>query len=330
MNEPLISIVVPVYKTQQYLLKCIDSVLNQTYKNLELILVDDGSPDDCPRLCDEIAQMDQRVCVLHKRNGGVSSAKNAGIDAATGDYIGFVDSDDWIEPSMFETLLGLALEHKAEMSMCGYVHNGGIKTEISFKKNGVLKQAEALQNVLLPNGFEGFMVNKLFASKLLNATEGQTKKLRLNESIYYCEDQLFVCQAIMRSKSVAFTGAQLYHYLIRPDSLTETFTRESLTFLSAKYEIITLLKPFNMKVAEASYSNSASYFLCKFYKALRKDRATVMLLQKEARRYIGECRSVRFPIKDRIRMIGAIFFPDIFCQFWSYAKLAKRALFKLT
>ena len=100
MNEPLVSVIVPVYKVEKYLDKCIESIVGQTYENLEIILVDDGSPDNCPTMCDEWAQKDSRIKVIHKENGGLSSARNAGLDACTGDYIGFVDSDDWIEPDM--------------------------------------------------------------------------------------------------------------------------------------------------------------------------------------------------------------------------------------
>lgn len=103
--EPLISVIVPVYKVEQYLDECVQSIINQTYKNLEIILVDDGSPDRCPEMCDEYARQDSRIKVIHKENGGLSSARNAGLDVATGEYIGFVDSDDFIDKEMYEKLL---------------------------------------------------------------------------------------------------------------------------------------------------------------------------------------------------------------------------------
>ncbi|HCI64916.1 MAG TPA: glycosyl transferase, partial [Clostridiales bacterium] len=104
--NPLISVIVPVYRVEAFLPRCLDSIRGQTYKNLEIILVDDGSPDNCGKICDEYAEMDSRIRVIHKKNGGLSSARNAGLDVAVGDYIGFVDSDDWIAPEMYETLLG--------------------------------------------------------------------------------------------------------------------------------------------------------------------------------------------------------------------------------
>ena len=116
----MISIIIPVYKTEPYLRKCVDSVLAQTYTNLEVILVDDGSPDDCGKICDEYAAKDSRVKVIHKENGGLSSARNCGLDVATGKYIGFVDSDDWIDPDMYETLLGLLLRYDADIAEGSY------------------------------------------------------------------------------------------------------------------------------------------------------------------------------------------------------------------
>lgn len=101
-----VSIIVPVYKAELYIRKCIDSILSQTFTNFELLLIDDGSPDNCGKICDEYAELDTRVHVFHKENGGVSAARNLGLDHAKGDYVCFIDSDDWIDPDMLETLIG--------------------------------------------------------------------------------------------------------------------------------------------------------------------------------------------------------------------------------
>lgn len=111
--NPKISVIIPVYNVSQYLRRCVDSVINQTYSDLEIILVDDGSPDDCPQICDEYAKKDERIIVIHKPNGGLSSARNAGLDVASGAYVGFVDSDDWIEADTFEYCIGLIKKYKA-------------------------------------------------------------------------------------------------------------------------------------------------------------------------------------------------------------------------
>ena len=116
--EPKISIIVPVYNVEQYLERCVESLINQTYKNIEIILVDDGATDNSGQLCDELAQRDPRIVVYHKVNGGLSDARNYGIDKASGDYIGFIDSDDFIDDDMYEVLLSNILEYNAFISFC--------------------------------------------------------------------------------------------------------------------------------------------------------------------------------------------------------------------
>ena len=114
-KDPKISVIVPVYKVKQYLEKCVNSITNQTYKNLEIILIDDGSPDGSPALCDKLSKTDNRIKVIHKENGGVSSARNTGLANATGDYIAFVDSDDWIELETFEECYKKAKKEKSDI-----------------------------------------------------------------------------------------------------------------------------------------------------------------------------------------------------------------------
>lgn len=118
ITKPKISIIVPVYKAEPYLKKCIDSILNQTFKDFELILVDDGSPDRCGEICDEYALKDSRIKIIHKENGGQSSARNVGLDIAQGEYIGFVDSDDWIEPDMYKKLFKVLKNDNVDMAIC--------------------------------------------------------------------------------------------------------------------------------------------------------------------------------------------------------------------
>lgn len=115
----MVSIIVPIYLVKQYLPKCIESIINQTYRDIEIILVDDGSPDNCGKICDVYARKDKRIKVFQKRNGGISDARNFGIIKASGEYIGFVDGDDWIEPNMYEELLKVAIANKADIVNCG-------------------------------------------------------------------------------------------------------------------------------------------------------------------------------------------------------------------
>ena len=127
----LLTIVVPSYNVEKYLNRCVDSVLKQTYKNLEIILVDDGSTDCSGKICDSIKEKDCRVNVIHKQNGGLSSARNAGLDVATGDFIGFIDSDDWVTEDMYEYLLGLFNKYEVEIVSCSYILASDKKQKIN-------------------------------------------------------------------------------------------------------------------------------------------------------------------------------------------------------
>ena len=120
-KHDVISVIVPIYRVEEYLNQCIESIVNQTYQNLQIILVDDGSPDRCGEMCEEWARRDKRIEVLHKKNGGLSDARNAGLAIATGDCIAFVDSDDWIEPTMYEAMLSVLAKENADLVACGIV-----------------------------------------------------------------------------------------------------------------------------------------------------------------------------------------------------------------
>ena len=117
-NTPLISVIVPVYNVEKYLKKCVNSICNQTYENLEIILIDDGSTDNSGLICDELSCKDNRIVVIHQNNGGQATARNMGLSAAKGEFIGFVDSDDWIEPKLYETMLSIIQNH--DIAICGH------------------------------------------------------------------------------------------------------------------------------------------------------------------------------------------------------------------
>ena len=144
----LISVIVPVYKVEKYLRECVDSILAQTYTNLEIILVDDGSPDNCGKICDEYAQNDSRIKVIHQENGGLSAARNAGLDIATGKYIGFVDSDDYAELNMFEELHKRIIENNADLSICG-VKKFGMESRCFFYGNKCLDRTVFVQRFIM-------------------------------------------------------------------------------------------------------------------------------------------------------------------------------------
>ena len=170
MEKDLISVIVPVYKVEKYLEKCIESVLKQTYTNLQIILVDDGSPDNCGKICDEYAKKDSRIEVIHKINGGLSDARNVGINRANGRYIGFVDSDDYIKEDMYEKLINLIKEYDADISICNLYDVIDGKEYVRNKDNGIheYSRIDILKEILLDKNIQSYAWNKLYKKELFD------------------------------------------------------------------------------------------------------------------------------------------------------------------
>lgn len=210
-RQPLLSIIVPVYKAENHLDRCVESILSQTYGNIELILVDDGSPDACPSMCDSWAKRDWRVRVIHKKNNGASSARNAGLDMASGEYIGFVDADDFAEPDMYETLMKNALENNADRSGCGYFDSSRPNGNPSGEKVGVLCDKNAIV-AYSACGKHNNVWRSVYSAKAIG-------KIRFDESLVIAEDWLFNYEVSKNVSVQADTEKRLYHYESAPDSL---------------------------------------------------------------------------------------------------------------
>lgn len=170
MEQPQISVIVPIYKVEKYLPKCVNSILHQTYPNLEIILVDDGSPDGCGQLCDDYARQDSRVRVIHKTNGGLSDARNAGIDMAQGDYLAFADSDDWLEPDAYEIMLAAAQRHRAALVCAGRYdedeETGVCTIGLCPEKEELLSGEELVRRIFHWNHLDSAAWDKLYAREL--------------------------------------------------------------------------------------------------------------------------------------------------------------------
>lgn len=211
MNQPVISVIVPIYNTEQYLRQCIDSILGQTYRDLEVILVDDGSTDNCPEICEEYKRKDDRIRVIHKENGGQAGARNCGIDTAGGDYISFVDSDDWLDKDMYQSMISAIEGSDADIACCGttLVYMDGYSFSPPTEGRVYLPQ-EALQDLLTTDILRCEVTNKLFARTLF-------EKIRFPKGRIY-EDQAVVFQLIGAAKAVVHTGQPGYFYRRRPES----------------------------------------------------------------------------------------------------------------
>lgn len=207
-SQPKISVIVPVYKTEGLLDRCVESIVGQTYKNLEIILVDDGSPDNCPAMCDEWAEKDSRIRVIHKENGGVSSARNAALDIATGDYIGFVDSDDWIEPEMYSSLIQKISESGKNIALCSYyaVEISGERYECRCVVDKEVLDKDDYFRFIVLGGDGGYIWNRLYDADIL-------KEVRFDEDIWYSEDLLFNFKTAQKSNGTAILDKIEYNYV---------------------------------------------------------------------------------------------------------------------
>lgn len=206
MNE-LVSVIVPVYNVEKYLKKCVNSIINQTYKSLEIILVDDGSPDRSGALCDRLAEKDSRIRVIHKANGGVSTARNAGIEAATGEYICFVDSDDWLPENAIWDMVSLAEKEKADFVMGSAIQVGvtrALEIQLCQKESFTKPQCDKLM------GYECMLRSpwaKLFSRKIV-----QDNHLRFAEGMAYGEDRAFVWSYLCYCNRFSITSSVVYYY----------------------------------------------------------------------------------------------------------------------
>lgn len=215
-NQPLISIIVPVYRVEKYLKKCVDSLINQTYKNLEIILVDDGSPDNCPIVCDTYAKIDSRIVVIHKENGGLSDARNAGLDIASGEYIGFVDSDDYISPDMYEALLRGLTEDNSDIACCNYLQVNEEGTAYKDQelpiKDECLDSRGAYELLIKYGGYYAVAWNKLYRRQIWET-------IRYPKGRKY-EDMFVICALIEQCAKISHVNSPLYYYVRREGSIT--------------------------------------------------------------------------------------------------------------
>ena len=198
-----ISVIIPIYKTEKLLNKCIKSVVNQTFLNLEIILVDDGSPDNCPQICDEWANKDERIIVIHKENEGVSSARNTGLNVATGNYISFIDADDYIEKDYHEKLINNIIEKNSDISSCGYIFEFGSYSERMIIDDLCYNNALLyLLNCKIRPEVHG----KLYKASIIGNT-------RFNTAYGYGEDLLFNYEVFKKGLVISQISECMYHYV---------------------------------------------------------------------------------------------------------------------
>lgn len=258
MEQQKISVIVPVYKVEKYLNRCVQSVVNQTYRNLEIILVDDGSTDNCPAICDSWAKKDKRIKVIHKVNGGLSDARNVGMTAATGELIGFVDSDDWIAPDMYQHLHKIMEADNSDISVCGVkmVWEDGTSSRMLTKSgNCVLSKDEAMQAIIREDWLKHPVWYKLYKTALIRDIFFPVGK--------YHEDVFWSYQAIAKAERVSVSDQVGYYYFQRNGSIMgDGYSLKRLDAVEAKYQLLEFVRrdyPFLVSICETELFYTCLY-----------------------------------------------------------------------
>lgn len=322
---PLISVVVPVYNVEKYLNRCVESIKNQTYENLEIILVDDGSPDKCPKLCDDFKKNDKRIKVIHKKNGGLSDARNRGIDIAKGKYITFIDSDDYVKKEYVELLYHTLKKFNSDISICSHsveYENGSI-IDKSCNIEKAYSKEEALENMMYGKNIDTSSWGKLFKIELFNKIRFPINRLFEDSATTYLLFDL--------AEKISYSGKSMYFYEIRNDSITSSnfnskkmdliiSTKEMYSFIERKY-------PKLIKAAKRRLMYSYLSTLTQMIKSKNVDKNlknNVYTYIKKNRKEILSDNNI--PKRDRYALFFSYFGINCFKIIWNvYSKATGRS-----
>ena len=254
MNK-LISIIVPIYNVELYLKRCIDSILNQTYTNSEIILVDDGSLDNCPQICDDYEKKDSRIKVIHKENGGLSEARNVGLKMASGDYISFIDSDDYIDNTMYEKMINKLLEYNADIVECGtnYVYDNQV---VKYKGANIEKECNAenaLKGLILGDSFQQTVWNKIYKKNIIQDILFEKGKIN--------EEDIWTYIVFSRCNKLVSITEPLYFYIQRANSIMgQNYSIKRLDGVEARYRRLIFIK--NNYYSLYNFEKKSFFFYC--------------------------------------------------------------------
>nr|WP_302665550.1 glycosyltransferase [uncultured Agathobaculum sp.] len=304
-DKPLISIVVPVYKAEQYLAQCVSSLIQQTYHHLEIILIDDGSPDRCGEICDSFRKKDSRVIVLHQENKGVSAARNQGIMVSQGQFIAFVDADDCIEPEYIMYLVGLTKQFQCDAAV---IARSGYRMKIAEEK---LTGEQALEQMLYQKAFDTAPWGKLFRKEIVMSN-------LFPEGMFY-EDLAVICRMVAAAKHVAIGKRQLYHYRRTPDGtmqgghvlrLLDEIKAADLMFQFVSREVPAVYRAANCR----KFSACCQVFAKLPENGFEKEKRELWTYLKSSRHEILGDRRAR--VKNKIAAITLYFGENIFRTLW--------------
>lgn len=256
--EPLISVIVPVYNVEPYLRKCVDSILNQTYRNLEVILVDDGSPDVCPAICDEYAAMDNRVRVIHKENEGQAIARNTALENATGDYVTFVDADDWIDLQLYEKVMRYA-PFDVALFGCTYYDSQTGKSSVNqaCEKSVILTWADDIECVanIVNSSLFGYAGNKVYRKGLVESIRMPNAPMR--------EDFLFNVAAFSKTRQIQLVDCAGYYYVQHEGStLRKRYSGRVPDIGAVAEQMITLHPDISLEINSKLANSTIKQYIC--------------------------------------------------------------------
>lgn len=279
--NPIISVIIPIFNVEKYLKRCVDSIINQTYKNLEIILVDDGSTDECPGICDDYAKKDGRIKVIHKENGGLSDARNAGMKTASGEYIGFVDSDDWIDLQTYSLVLQKMFDTQSQIGAFNIisVSDGDFSPDLSDKFE-VLDSQKAIENTIDNVKVKTVAWNKLYHRSVLK--DLSFKIGRLNE------DEFFTFYALDKAERIVYLYRQCYYYYQRPDSIMGSYSIKRLDMLDGVRERMNFTKEHYPEIYPKAKLSFCGCCVFQYQKLLRNKKVDKY---KEGKQKIKKLRS---------------------------------------
>lgn len=320
MESPLISVIVPVYKVEKYLDRCIGSVIAQTYKNLEIIMIDDESPDNCPEMCDEYARRDTRIKVIHKKNGGLSDARNIGLAVATGEYIAFVDSDDWIESDFIEILYNNAEKEHADISIIGYTlvwDDGRTRRFSQDDEYYTFDTDNAIRELLNQRKFQCMVCQKMYKKYIFDSVKFPIGK------VY--EDVAVGLPTFLRAKKIVVSGKSKYNYYQRNDSIVNSkFDKRKLYFLECCQFIIAYSDSHNKKYdieAHSFYLRALMMLILPIYQENKEaDKDIYQYLEQEIRthkHYIWKNPNMELKKKVVLSLICIKFPGKILVKLWN-------------
>lgn len=318
-NEPLVSIIIPMYNSERYIINCLNSVISQNYQNIEVLVVDDGSNDNSYTLCQKASEESNCLKVLHKENGGVSSARNFGLDNCSGELITFVDADDYIEPYHIASLVE-ALKDDIDCSICGYcLDYSGIYNVYACTQTLYLDVRQAMYNMLIPTMYQGFVCNKMFRRSIIEANQ-----VRLREDIFYCEDLLFCAEYFRFCHRVCCIMPATYHYrqhiesTVNRQNVSPKQLERMLTGITVLHSCADLYNNYP-EISALALARAGTEYARIFRRAYSSgaSKITANMLLRDMRSYKNNVLNSTLSIKEKIKFLSTCIMPGAASKLWT-------------